>query len=849
MTLQFNPQLKVERLYVVDYPKSCELLVVRQKDCNHIWILVYRPPDCSVGDTLLLCDAISDLVVKFGKCDVSVLGDFNASTIDWSADLPTSNNCSDKIISEMCIFCGLTQLVKLPTRGQNYLDLVLTTNPNAFLTVITKPPIGNSDHDVVKCVLCEQSKSLQDQITYNFSCVDYAKFSYALSCIDWSAFFAGCNTIDQYWLKFRDLMTDLIDKFVPKRYNVRNAKNQMKYKGISKEQKVKKRAWLKWRADPTSANKRSFNIASKKLKLYSKKSVARKEFRFIHERSNDIYKYMSSKLHHSSRLTELRTEDGMVTSDAANMCELLSKQFASNFSQPDGCVYKSMNEKNEELHIMIDEPIVLKTLCNLKNSAPGPDGIPAILLRTLAHCLVRPITIIFQQSMFTGKIPTDWKIAKIIPLFKGKGDKQDANSYRPISLTSVVCKALERIICDQINVYLKDNALLTDSQHGFRKGRSTTTNLLSCDAEIARSLNDGKDIELFLLDFQRAFDKVDHGILLDKLNNFGIRGMLNSWFADFLSNRQQFVQIGYTRSALYPVVSGVVQGSVCGPQLFSLFVNDLVKVLKVLRMFLFADDSKSIGEVSSEKDCKLIQADLDSIAKWSDANKLPLSVMKSFHLHYGRSWTTCRYNLGNSVIAKVESQIDLGIMRSTNLSYSQHIEELYSKLNKLTGMTLRVFESRSSAFMSMLWTVYLRPKLEYAVQVWNGSYNSRCLDNIQRKFTKKINGLYNLSYEERLLQLRMPTLLARRSYLDLKFMHKLLHKQYDIQPRDLGVEYLSSRTRGDSLNLVVRRPKNTAIAKTYPFRIQKQWNQLPVLIKACNSHQKFKSKLQTFCFR
>lgn len=154
--------------------------------------------------------------------------------------------------------------------------------------------------------------------------------------------------------------------------------------------------------------------------------------------------------------------------------------------------------------------------------------------------------------------------------------------------------------------------------------------------------------------------------------------------------------------------------------------------------------------MSSETDYKLIQTDLDSIAQWSELHKLPLNILKSIHFHCDKKWTSYRYKIGRTVIAKVENQMDFGIVCLINLSHSQHINELYNKMNRLTGMTLCAFECRSSPFMLMLWSVYLRPKYEYAAQVWNGSYNTSCLGSIQRKFTKEMNGFHNLSYNERL---------------------------------------------------------------------------------------------------
>lgn len=218
--LQFSPRFQVEQISVVDYPKTCELLSIRQKSDNRLWLLVFRPLDCSVEDTEQLCNAI--IVVKVGKCAVTVLGDFNAPTIDWSDESTAPKLHTDKIISDMCTFCDFTQLVRQPTRGIHCLDLVLTTKPDAFISVVTQPPIGNSDHDIVKCIVKEQCLTLRDRTTYNFSGADYNRLGGALSCMNWSAFFIECKEVDQYWEKFHALMTDLIDKFVPKHHCVRN---------------------------------------------------------------------------------------------------------------------------------------------------------------------------------------------------------------------------------------------------------------------------------------------------------------------------------------------------------------------------------------------------------------------------------------------------------------------------------------------------------------------------------------------------------------------------------------------------------------------------------------------------
>ena len=225
---------------------------------------------------------------------------------------------------------------------------------------------------------------------------------------------------------------------------------------------------------------------------------------------------------------------------------------------------------------------------------------------------------------------------------------------------------------------------------------------MACDAQIAKWLNNGKDVDLFLIDFQRTFEKVDHTILLKKLPNFGITRKLLDWFADFLHYRKQYVQLGNAQSDIISVTSGAIQGSVCRPLLFNLFINDLDKVLNVLKMYLFAGDSKLIAEVVSY-DVTLIQQDLNCIEGWSKLTKLPLNLIKSYYFHYGKSFVGHDYKLDDAAIIIVNDQLDLGVLRSSKtLSYKNHIDAIYRKVNRMTGLMLRNFECRTSTFMLLL---------------------------------------------------------------------------------------------------------------------------------------------------
>ena len=255
----------------------------------------------------------------------------------------------------------------------------------------------------------------------------------------------------------------------------------------------------------------------------------------------------------------------------------------------------------------------------------------------------------------------------------------DPSSYRPISLTAVACKVLERVVVDQMRHYLKSSSLLCNEQHGFVPNKSTVTNLLQCDTIIANYLNECKACDVFTLDFKRAFDQVFHAILISKLWSLSFSSTLRSWLLDFLSNRSQFVSYAYAVSAPVNVTSGVIQGSVMGSLLFIIMINDLPENVTTMRMVLYADDGKAIEEANSCDDCCRNQRDLDAIYSWLIANRLPLSLPKCQCIYFGNNNTHHMYTMGGTAIASVDQCTDLGVVRSCDFKYALHISTTISK--------------------------------------------------------------------------------------------------------------------------------------------------------------------------
>nr|VZI48712.1 unnamed protein product [Spirometra erinaceieuropaei] len=265
--------------------------------------------------------------------------------------------------------------------------------------------------------------------------------------------------------------------------------------------------------------------------------------------------------------------------------------------------------------VQFTEGMFLTELLRLKESkSPGPDEIPAKILKELAGELAKPLSMLFHTSFETGYLPPDWKSAWITPLYKGS--RVSANNYRPVSHTSICCKIMGKIIKQQLMQSLEQNHLLSDSQHGFRKGRSCVINLLYCLEHWTKVVDRGDMVHAIYIDFNKAFDSVPHHRLLYRLSRTGVQGKLIMWIRSFLLGRSQAVHVSDQQSAEVAVRSGVPQGSVLGPTLFLVHVNDCANELDC-DVAMFTDDIKIWSTIRSEVDEARLQTNLDHLEKWS----------------------------------------------------------------------------------------------------------------------------------------------------------------------------------------------------------------------------------------
>jgi Reverse transcriptase (RNA-dependent DNA polymerase) len=454
---------------------------------------------------------------------------------------------------------------------------------------------------------------------------------------------------------------------------------------------------------------------------------------------------------------------------------------------------------------------------------------------------------VFQQSLGAGKFPTAWKHAVVIPLYKGRGDRSQPSAYRPISLCSCMGKLLEKIVQAQLTSYLHLNNHLSAAQHGFMPGKSTVTNMVSCDAVIADIVQAGHCYDKISFDFQAAFDKAPHSCVLNALVEKGIRGKALDWYASFLRGRTQQVKVGDALSEVGTVVSGVIQGSACGPGLYTVLADTLLKRV-TLPKWGFADDFKLVADVTVYSRAH-VQAEVNRIVQWSDDNLMPLSICKCGVLHCGSKQPRHTYVIRGAPMVVFDSFQDLGMIRSASGRYEGHCEAVVARAKRASGAIRHVFHLNAPHLLWPAYQIYVQPILMYGSVAWNPTQRRdiHAIESVQRRLTKTISGLRSLSYESRLGELGALSLERQRQYADMVFCYKALHGMFACPAEELGLHLRRTGGRGGGIRLMQRSKASSGTSSTfYSIRAPSNWNKLPLTLLSSASLQTFKHKLRIY---
>ena len=368
------------------------------------------------------------------------------------------------------------------------------------------------------------------------------------------------------------------------------------------------------------------------------------------------------------------------------------------------------------------------------------------MLKLAAPAICLPLTIIFNQCLEEGIFPDLLKVAKVIPVHKGKSTF-DPSNYRPISLLPIISKLFEKLIYSRVYSFICDENILYKRQYGFQRNKSTELALLDLQSNIVDSLENKEIPCAIFLDFAKAFDTVNHEILLHKLEHYGIRGKTFDWFKSYLSNRKQCVSVNGVVSELQSIAHGVPQGSILGPLLFLLSINDITTTSDVFKFFLFADDTSLFYSGKSLKSIELlVNNELKKLSEWLTANKLTLNVDKSNFLIFkpknaSNNLSTINLTInGEKLSEKLEAKY-LGIIIDNKLTFNSHISTINKKLLKGNCILAKLRHYLPKKLMKSIYGAHIQPFLDYGILLWSmaSKTNLDQLSAMQDKSIKILN--------------------------------------------------------------------------------------------------------------
>jgi len=841
-----------------------------------------RPVDLQLKELEELNTCLKELPSSAISNTTILGGDFNAGEIVWDeegyrvkagAKKPTMCKKLLEVVEEH----GLSQMQKHPTREDALLDLFLTNNPTLVKTVNTVP--GITDHDML--VIDQDIKPVviksPPRKIYKYSKADWpamkvetASFSNQFAQ-DWQQ-----HSVDGNWDRFKEHMFSIMNKFIPSRLSSSRKNLPWFSRGLRRQVRKKAKLYNKAKKSGKAEDWARYRTHKKSTERETKKaqwSYVNNELEkgLAENNTKPFWRYVKDKKCDSNGVAPLRDE-GKLHTDDQTKARLLNKQFKSvqTKQDPNSSIPSLEGEAYPDIDdLYISESGVEKLLKNINvNKASGPDAIPNQLLKHLATEISSVLTIIFRQSLDTGKLPSDWRNANITPLFK-KGDKHMAVNYRPVSLTCVCSKLMEHIICSHIRTHYDKYNALTTLQHGFRTRRSCVTQLLITTQDLISTFDRKEQIDMIILDFSKAFDVVPHYSLMNKLKHYGVRGKVNIWINEFLTNRSQRVVVNGTHSESVSVDSGVPQGTVLGPLLFLTFINDLPDVV-MSQVRLFADDCLLYRTIKTIDDQIRLQDDLYALQHWSEKWGMRFNAKKCYVLRMSRHQThskgsaasattkpdlktlTKMYELSNCLLKTVSDNPYLGLQIHEDLTWDTHIQQVCSKANRSLGFLKRNLKRCPQKLKELSYLTLVRSITEYGCAIWDPyqQHHIKGIEQIQRRAARFVKRDYNWrsKVSQMLDELKWPPLELRRKRARLILMYQIVNNRVDV-PVDTILKKPTKSTRSQTTGNYQQLTTKTDTYK-YSFfpRTIKDWNALPPQLKDIPTVEAFKTALDSHLF-
>jgi hypothetical protein len=750
-----NKRLNSELISVVngDYVEQLWVKIVVGSS-SMFFCCVYLPPDC---DVVCYERHMSSIEFMYNKCEVNdkmfVCGDYNLPNIRWSEEnslngsLTPFNVSTPKeiLITDGMATCDLSQINNIPNMRDVLLDLFFCNfNDDVTIRKCESPLLPLDIHHSAYEISIETSEIIfEDNVVhakmFDFKHANIANISNFLNGTDWISLFDGQDA-DACVEIFYSNLELAIERNVPlKKSKIKSKKNPWYTRELSnlENRKIKafksrsgrgKNKFIKLRSEYKKLNRSLYSAWINKIENRIKTDP--KQF-------FDFANYKRKTVGYPSTMSL-----GPKTSNSSSeVCDLFADFFESVYND-------SISDAEESLRggegpgfcslrlEMTDMEIALAGL-NV-NKGAGDDGIPPSFVKRCADALKTPLLHIFNLSLSSGIFPSKWKNSFLIPIFKA-GKRTDIGNYRGVAILSCFAKLFEVLVYSHLFFAVK--SVISPSQHGFVAGRSTVTNLIEFTSYILNNMENGVQIDAIYTDFSKAFDKVNHRLLLQKLSAIGFGGNFLKWIASYLTDRKQYVKACGRQSRIFSVNSGVPQGSHLGPLLFLIFINDITHCFKYLRFLLYADDLKVFFPMRGSEDHQYAQTELEALSQWCMDNDLQLNLNKCKIISFSRNRATLNFDyvLSMHSLERVNTIRDLGVLLDQKLDFRCHIEELIVRAARMLGFVRRVGKEFKDPYtLKTLYVSFVRSVLEYAGIIWNPYYavHANRIEAVQKKFIR-----------------------------------------------------------------------------------------------------------------
>ena len=809
------------------------------------------------------------------KCTIFV-GDFNAKNIHWG--FTDRNNALGSRLYDFTIRRGLKQMIKEPTRiinnQESLLDLIFTDSPDLITDFgVTAPLHEFCDHCIIfgnfELLRCTTNHTFTKE-QFDFRNVNWETLNTHLREANWENCFSNENAAENNIDKWFKLFHSILGAHIPtKKMTIKSKDKPWMTPYLKHCYNVRKRLFHKAKLLKSQLHWDRFNEADSAFT------------KAVQEAKADYFTHLYNQLSDPSlcrkkwwKLTKLTygnstkssipdlIVNGVIIDDLVEKCNTLNDFFSEQCTIDDSHVpLPNIPQRGPSMdapHINVN--LVLGKLKSLATSkATGPDGVPNFLLKMVAEGLAAPLAKLFNYSLEQGIFPNCWKTANVVPLYK-KGEKSSPSSYRPVSLLSCASKIFEHCVADHLVEYLTSNQLISTKQSGFIPKDSTVNQLIKINDIILSAVESGKEVNAVFLDISKAFDRVWHRGLLHKLSSFGIHGTFHEWFSSYLFGRRQSVVMNGATSTLRQINAGVPQGSVLGPILFLIFINDLTEAV-VSDIFLFADDS-FIFDIFSDIAASIekINSDLLEIERWAirwlvDFNPLKTEAM-TFSSKIHPSTVFNRLLFCGTFIKTVTLHKHLGVFLHSGLNWSDHVNYITSKCYNRLNLLRKLKFTLPRQTLNTLYITMIRSLMEYALVLFGGKENAlmQPFEAIQYQAALIVSGAMKYSsYNKLLLELGWSKISERANYFKAVLFYKIINGLTTIT---FSRFVLNKCTRNEGRAELRHRPMLQApFGRTARYCDSfipsgcRQWNSLPDMLKESSSLLGFKSVYKSTFFK